>query len=109
MQDLGNVKIEKVTVKNRLQNTSNNDNVINVAFSVIPVHPVHDVQRLIKPKCEQIMSGYIFSLASLGHHEELREDGNCFEVDGEGPQYLKSLELVIEKQREDGARDQNEF
>lgn len=60
-----------------------------MAFRVVAVDPVEDVQPTVDSEREEIMTGDVFRLASLGDHEELRQDGTGFEVDGKRPRNLR--------------------
>jgi len=49
------------------------------------------------------------AISYLGHHKELRQNGNCFKINGESPENLHDRELMIDEQREGSHRDQKEF
>ena len=49
------------------------------------------------------MTGDGLRLTGFAHHEELGENGDTFQVDGEGPQDLHHGKLVVQHESEDGA------
>ncbi len=49
------------------------------------------------------------SLSGLADHEELGQDGHRFQVDGKGPQNLHHVERVVDDQRNEGRRNQEEL
>ena len=55
------------------------------------------------------MGGDGFRLSGLADHEELRQNRDGLQVDGEGPQDLHGVEGMIDHQRNQGGRDQQEL
>jgi len=86
LQHLSNVKIEEITVENGLNTTCYDGDDVIETLSVVPVHPVEDVEGSVGSKSEQIVAGDALRLPSLGHHEQLGQDSNRFQIDGESPQ-----------------------
>ena len=50
-----------------------------------------------------------FGLSGLADHEQLGQDGDRLQVDGKGPQDLHHVEGMIDDQRNEGRRNQEEF
>lgn len=109
LQHLRDVEIEEVAVQNGLDTASKDRNQVVEPFEVVSVCPVKDVQSSVGPQSEQVMRGDGFRLSGLADHEELRQNRNGLQVDGEGPQDLHGVEGMIEHQRNQGGRDQQEF
>ena len=68
-----------------------------MGLSKVPVDPVDQVQGTVGAKCKEIVGRDHLGLASLGEHKELREKGQCLEVDREGPQDLFRCLLTKDK------------
>lgn len=72
----GNVKVEEVTVENRLHHTGHHSNLVKEALGVVAPHPVGQVQGSVETQEEQVVGGDGLCLAGLGNHEELGQDGH---------------------------------
>ena len=68
------IQVEEVTVKSCLDTSSNNGDKVIEPFIVVSVDPVNDVQSSVGTQGKQIMAGDCLCLASLGDHEQLRQD-----------------------------------
>ena len=66
-----------------------------------PVYPVRDVQSTVCAKRSEVVCRDCFCFACALEDEELREDGNGFEEDGEGPGYFSDRVGVVEEETED--------
>lgn len=86
----GNIKVEEVTVEDRLDHASNNSNHVKEALEVETPDPVEEIEGPIEALAEQVMGCDRFCLAGLADHEELRQDSNRLQVDGECPQDLET-------------------
>lgn len=64
-----------------------------VQFMVGTVDPIQDVESAVDTKQEHIVSGKIFHLAVSLQENQLRNDGQCFQVNGECPKHLKSKKI----------------
>lgn len=95
---------EEVAVKNRLDDTRDNRDIVNVPLGLrrVPVDPVGDVQRAVHAQREQVVRRDGLGLAGALQHEELREDGDGLEPDGEGPEDLGGAVRVGEEDGEHG-------
>ena len=51
--------------------------------------PVEEIERAVDTQRKQVVAGDGLRLARLAHHEQLRQDGHGFQVDGEGPEDLR--------------------
>jgi hypothetical protein len=80
-------------------------NPLTVArFSEEAVDPVEDVEATVHAEEEDIVTCHVVNVARPLQEDQLRQDGHSLEVDGEGPQQLHDGELVVDEEREDGAR-----
>ena len=70
----------------------------------VPVYPVRDVQSTVCAQRSEVMGRDCFCFACALEDEELREDGNGFEEDGEGPGYLRDGVGVVKDKSEDQGR-----
>jgi len=104
LENFGDVEIEEVAVEDGLDASGHNSNDVIEAFSVVSVDPVENVEAAVGAKSEQVVAGDALSLSSLGHHEELRQDGHALQVDGEGPEDLHDTELMVEDQSQEDSR-----
>ncbi len=66
-----------------------------------PVYPVRDVQSTVCAQRGEAVRRDCFCFACALEDEELREDGNGFEEDGEGPEYFCDGVRVVEDESED--------
>jgi hypothetical protein len=69
-----------------------------------PVYPVRDVQSTVCAQRGEVVCRDCFCFACALEDEELREDGNGFEKDGEGPGYFCDGVGVVEEESEDEGR-----
>lgn len=60
-----------------------------MALRKVPIDPIRDIERTVRAEGEQVVCCYGFGFAGALQHEELREDGDGFEPDGEGPEDLE--------------------
>ena len=102
LEDLGNIKIEEVTVKNGLDAAGNYGDDVIEALEVVAIDPVENVESAIWAQGEQVVAGDGLRLAGLGDHKELGQDGDTLQIDGEGPEDLHYAELMVnDKTKED--------
>jgi len=80
-----------------------------VRLDHVPVHPVEQVEGAVRSQGEEVVARDGLGLAGSADQEELRQDGHRFQVDGEGPEHLHDRKLVVDHQREQGARHQQKF
>lgn len=66
-----------------------------------PIYPVRDVQSTVCAQRGEVVRRDCFCFARALEDEELREDGNGFEEDGEGPGYFCDAVGVVEEESED--------
>jgi len=109
LQYFSDVQIEEVTVQHSLHNSGDGCNDIVEALTVVPVHPVDDVQSPVRAKSEEVVRGDALRLACLGDHEQLGKDGDRFQVDAERPHDLHEGELVVDDNGQKRGRDQQEL
>jgi len=109
LEHFGDVEVKEVDVEDGLNDTSNNSNGVEEAFSVVAVNPVENVKSTIHTQHEEIVTGDGFSLPGLGHHEQLRENSASLEVDRESPENLSDGERVVEDQGQDHAGSEQEL
>mmetsp|Transcript_26757 Transcript_26757/g.47647 ORF Transcript_26757/g.47647 Transcript_26757/m.47647 type:complete len:211 (+) Transcript_26757:238-870(+) len=103
------VVVEEIAVQRRLSHTRDPHNPLTVArFSEEAVDPVEDVEATVHAEEEDIVTGHVVDVARPLQEDQLRQDGHSLEVDGEGPQQLHDGELVVDEEREDGARHDEE-
>jgi len=95
LQDFSDVKIEEIAVKDGLDTSGNNCNKIKESLTVISPDPVDQVEATVKTQSKQVMSGNGLSFSSFADHEQLRQDGNTFQINTEGPQNFKRSKLMI--------------
>lgn len=80
---------------------SNPHNPVGVArFGGETVDPVEKIECTIATKSEDVVGSECLDLSGALKQEELRQDGQCLEIDGEGPQDFREGELRIEDQRQ---------
>lgn len=84
----GNVKIEKVTVQDRLNDACDNGNPVDEVLRVVTIDPVENVEKSVDTQREEVVAGDRLGLASLANHEQLRKNGHRFQVDRERPEHL---------------------
>ena len=72
----GNIQVEKVAVKNRLNNAGQDGDKIIEILGIVTVDPVEDVESTIGAQSEQVVTGDRLGLARLADHEQLWQDGN---------------------------------
>jgi len=94
-ENLGDVEIEEVTVKDCLNAAGHNCDDIVETFPVVPEDPVEDVESAVWSKGKQVVTGDRLSLSGLAHHEQLRKDRHRFQVDRKGPQDLHDRIFMI--------------
>ncbi len=83
------VEIEEIAIKNSLYTSCYDGYQIKEALEVIAVDPVEDVEGPVGAEGEQVVTRDRLGLACLADHEQLRQDGHRFQVDGERPQNLQ--------------------
>jgi len=109
LEDLRDIQVEEIAVQDGLDASSNNSNEIEESSIVVSVDPVEDVQCTVGTQRKQVMRCDGFSFAGFWYHEELRKDGDGFQVDGEGPQHLHHRHAVVDQHRQPGDWDDDEF
>ena len=109
LKNLGDVKIEKVTVEDGLDAAGDDSDDVVEALEVVAVDPVEDVQAAIGAESEQIVAGDGLSLPGLRDHEQLGQDGHALQVDREGPEDLHNAELVVDDKTKEDAGAKKEL
>ena len=109
LENLGNVKIEEVTVENGLDAAGDDSDDVVESLEVVAVDPVEDVKAAVGAEGEQVVAGDRLGLPGLGDHEQLGQDGHTLQVDGEGPQDLHHAELVVDDKTEEDAGAEKEL
>jgi len=97
------VDIEEVDVQACLDNASCHSYGVHDAFGEISVNPIRDVECPIQAQGSEIMCRNRLRLSSALEHEQLWEDCDGLKPDGEGPEDLGEVELVVEYEGEDKA------
>lgn len=82
---------------------------VEKSLEVVSVGPVKDVQSPVGAEGKKVMRCDRFGLSGLADHEQLGQDGDRLQVDGKGPQDLHDVEGMIDDQRNEGRRNQEEF
>ena len=82
---------------------------LEVGIEYVAVYPVGDVQSSVCAKGKEVMGSDCLCLSSPLQHEELGQDGDGLEEDGEGPEDLGEVEVVVEDEAEDDAGAQQVF
>lgn len=106
------VVVEEVAVDGSLDGTSNPDNPITVTnFSKEAVDPVDEVHSTVATQAEDVVRSEILNettrlLCKLVNNDQLRNNGDSFQVDGERPQDLSEGEVFIDEQGQNCAGDQ---
>ena len=77
----GNIQVEKVAVKNRLNDAGQDGDKIIEILGIVTVDPVEDVESTVGAESEQIVTGDRLGLARLADHEQLWQDGHRLQVD----------------------------
>lgn len=75
------VNPEEVGVEDRLDDTGDLGNRVDVALSEVAVYPVRNVESSVCTQREEVVGRDRLGLASALQHEELRKDGNRFQPD----------------------------
>lgn len=89
--------------------------VLVAVFVVRAVDPIEYVQEPVGPHEEDVISRQVLHLPVALQHDQLRQDGDRFQVDGEGPQQFDDRESAsaavlgpppdeVRQQRDDRAR-----
>jgi len=65
LHHFGNVKIEEITIKNRLYNASKDSDEVVVGFVHVTVDPVENVEASISPKSKQVVTRDCFSFTGF--------------------------------------------
>lgn len=60
------------------------------AGKVYCTDPVNDVERPVGTEGKEVVRRNALSLARLGYHEQLRQDGDRLQVDAERPHHLNT-------------------
>jgi len=82
---------------------------VEKSLEVVSVGPVKDVQSPVGAEGKKVMRCDRFGLSGLADHEQLGQDGDRLQVDGKGPKDLHDVEGMIDDQRNEGRRNQEEF
>ena len=109
LQDLRDVEIEEVAVKDGLDAAGDDGDDVVEALRVVSVDPVEDVETAVGAESKEIMARDGLRLPGLADHEELGQDGDALQVDGEGPEDLHDAELVVENDSQEHGRSQEEL
>jgi len=109
LQHFGNVKIEEITVQDRLNNSSKDRNEVVVRFVGVAVDPVKDVECSISPQRKQVMARDCFSFTGFRYHEQLWKDCKGLKIDTPGPKHFHERKFVVDNKSQQGHRDKEEF
>lgn len=90
------VDVKEVGIESSLHDPGKYGDGIEGVFSCVPEDPVGDIHCAVKAKGKQIMCGNRLGFASPMEHEQLRENGDCFQVNTERPEDLDHREFVVE-------------
>jgi hypothetical protein len=93
-QTFSDVQVEEIAVEHRLNNSSHDGDEVVVVLSPVAVDPVEQVETSVHAKGKEVVGGDAFRLSSLGHHEQLREDGNRLKIDRESPKDLQNYDIL---------------
>lgn len=74
-----------------------------------PIYPIRDVKRSVYPQCCQVMCCNSLRLSSALKHKQLGQDRDGLQENGEGPEDLREVELVVEDEAENNARSKKVF
>lgn len=100
-QHFSYIQIEEVAIQDGLHNSSHDGDEIIVRLGHVTIHPVEDVEGAVGSQRKQVMRRDRLRLASLAHHEQLRQDCHRFQVDAECPQNFQQCKVVINQQSQD--------
>lgn len=91
LENLGVVDVEEVAVEDGLDQAGNDGDPVGlvVGLGKVAVNPVGNVKSAIAAEGKEVVSGDGLGLAGALQHEELGQDGDGFEPDGKGPEYLQ--------------------
>jgi hypothetical protein len=91
------VVIKEVDVETGLDEAADvHDPVVLVVHLVVgAVHPVDDVECAVDAEKEYIMRGQVFDFSVSLKDDQLRDDGNGFQVDGEHPKQLQRKQRLV--------------
>lgn len=107
LENLVVVDVEEVRVQNRLNETSNNGNPVDLVLvgrlHQVSVDPVGNVQGAVATEGKEVVGGDGLGLASSLQHEQLGKNGHRLEPDGERPENLLDGVLVWEDYGEKGS------
>lgn len=78
MDDASHVEVEEVGVEDGLDDSGDDDDWVEVIFSIVAVDPVEDVQSTVWSKSEQVMSGDDLKMKS--EETETNEMFYCREI-----------------------------
>jgi hypothetical protein len=107
-----NVVIEEITVDCGLDGTSNPDNPIPVTnFSEEPVYPVDQIHSTVSSQTEHVVRGKILDetarfLGELMDDNQLRDNGNSFQINGECPENLSKRKVFVDKESQNSTGNQ---
>lgn len=100
LENFSDVQVEEVTIQDGLHNTGNDGDQIKETFKVVSPDPVDQVEGTVAAEGEQVMSRDRFRFTRLTDHEQLRQDGDRFQVDTEGPEDFKWGKVVVDEEGE---------
>ena len=80
-----------------------------VTFGIVSVDPVDDVKSSVRAEGKQVVRGYGLSLSSLGHHEQLGQNGDRLQVNAESPQDFHHTEFMVQQKRQQDGGSQKEL
>lgn len=105
LHDLGVVDVEEVAVQNRLDDTSNDSDGVDLVVSLgeVSVDPVGDVKSAVAAESEEIVGGDGLGLAGALKHEELRKNSHRLKPNGEGPQNFRDGVVIGEDDGENSS------
>jgi len=92
------VNVEKVGIKSSLDDPGKDGDWIEGVFGCVPEDPVGDIHRTVKAEGKEIMCGNCLGFTGPMEHEQLGENGDCFQVNTECPKYLDHGKFVVENQ-----------
>lgn len=105
LENLGVVDVEEVAVEDGLNQAGNDGNPVDLVLGLAEVtpQPVGQIQATVDTEREEVVRCNRLGFASALEHEKLRENGDGFEPDGEGPKDLGQRVLVREQDGENGS------
>ncbi|GMF15745.1 unnamed protein product [Phytophthora fragariaefolia] len=105
------VVVEEVDVERRLYHAGDEHepNEVVGRLGGCAVDPIEHVAAAVGSEQHDVVAGEVLHLSVALQQDELRDDGDGLEVDGEGPEDLHDLELLVEDERQQRAGQHGEL